>query len=173
MLWLLIVVVLIAGVIVIAARRPDVFVVERATTINASPERVYSFLDDFRRWGAWSPWEKLDPAMQRTIAGASRGVGATYEWSGNNKAGAGRMEITAGEAPRTLAIQLDFTRPFKANNATAFVLAPGGSGTHLTWTMEGRHTLATKVFTLFMNMDSLVGRDFEAGLANLKRVAEA
>lgn len=173
MLWLLIIPALIALLLVMASRRPDVFHIERATTINAPPERIYALLEDFHQWPAWSPWEKLDPNMQRTIAGAPRGVGATYEWSGNNKAGAGRMEITTAEPPRTLTIQLDFTRPFKASNTTAFVLTPTGQGTHLNWTMEGRNDLMAKVFTFFMNMDQMVGKDFEAGLANLKRVTES
>ncbi|HUR95170.1 MAG TPA: SRPBCC family protein [Gemmatimonadales bacterium] len=161
-----------AAVLVSAAFQPDSFRVQRATTIAAPPERVFGLIDDFHKWGAWSPWEKMDPAMKRTFSGADRGPGAVYEWLGNSKVGQGRMEIIEAPAPSKVAIKLDFLEPFEAHNVATFSLTPEDGATRVTWTMDGPSPYVTKVMHLFFNMDRMVGKDFEAGLANLKAVAE-
>ena len=163
---------LIGGVLVVAAMRPNTFSVQRSTTIKAPPDRVYPLIEDFYNWATWSPWEKLDPGMRKTFGGATRGNGAVYEWDGNNKAGAGRMEITATAAPHRLTIALDFTRPFRSSNTTAITLDPKSDSTMITWAMHGPQPFASKLFGLFVNMDTLIGKDFEQGLANIKAIAE-
>jgi hypothetical protein len=162
---------LIAGICIFAATKPDTFHFERATTINASPEKVQPFLTDFHKWQAWSPWEKLDPGMKRTYSGAESGTGAVYAWEGNSDVGAGRMEIT-GATPAQVDIKLDFTAPMATSNRTKFVLSPGMGGTNVTWSMDGPMPYMSKLMTVFVSMDSLLSKDFEAGLANLKAAAE-
>ena len=162
----------VAALLALAATRPDTFTVQRAT--NAAPaERIFPYLDDFHRWAAWSPWEKLDPELKRTFSGPASGTGAAYAWAGNKQVGEGRMEILESDPPRRLRIQLDFLKPFEAHNTTTFALAPAGDATRLTWTMLGNHNFMSKVMSIFMNMDRMVGADFERGLANLRAVAEA
>ncbi len=150
----------------------DTYTVQRATTINASPESVYAHIVDFHNWEAWSPWEELDPDMDKTYSGPDSGVGATYAWSGNRKVGQGRMEIKGVAEPANVKIALEFLKPFKARNKTEFSLEPSGTGTEVTWTMKGRKTLLTRIMGIFRSMDAMVGPDFERGLARLKRVAE-
>ena len=155
----------------LAASRPDSFRIERSTTMNATPDRIASNITDLHRWTEWSPWEKLDPALQRTYSGSEQGKGAIYEWEGNKKVGAGRMEVT-DVAPDKVAIKLDFLRPFKANNMTEFLLTPIDGGTKVTWVMRGPSPFTSRVFGLVINMDKLVGTDFERGLASLKQISE-
>ena len=150
----------------------DTFRVERTTTVNAPAAKIYPFIDDFHRWTTWSPYEKLDPAMRRTYAGAQSGRGAVYEWDGDNRAGAGRMEITDATAPSNITIKLDFSRPFEGHNTAEFSLVPAGDGTAVTWAMHGPSPFVAKLMSLFFSFDKLVGKDFETGLANLKAVAE-
>jgi hypothetical protein len=154
-----------------AATRPNTFRVQRSLRIVAPPQVIASHIDDFREWAAWSPYEKLDPAMQRTFSGPAKGVGSVYEWSGNNKAGAGRMEIIE-DRPERVAFKLEFTRPMRANNVSVFDLVPDGGQTNVTWSMEGPAAYVMKVMGVFMSMDNLIGRDFETGLANLKKISE-
>lgn len=158
----------VAGILGYAATRPDQFRVERSARIDAPPDRVFEKLSDFREWRSWSPWEELDPAMNRTLSGSPSGPGAVYEWSGNKKVGSGRMEILEADPPRKLAIQLDFITPFEAHNRTEFTLTPAGAGTDVNWAMIGTHMFVTKVMCLFVSMDKMVGKDFEKGLAKLK-----
>jgi uncharacterized protein YndB with AHSA1/START domain len=155
-----------------AATKPDRFRVARSTVIKAPPERIYALIDDFHAWGAWSPYEALDPAMTRTYGGPARGLGATYAWSGNGKAGAGRMEIVEAAAPSKLVIDLDFTKPFEAHNKAIFTLVPEGDATRVTWAMEGPSPFLFKVMDVVLNMDRMAGKDFETGLASLKAQAE-
>jgi carbon monoxide dehydrogenase subunit G len=164
-------IVVIAAVLVLAATRPDTFRVERSAQISAPPEKILSLVNDFHQWGAWSPYEKLDPAMKRTYAGASAGKGAVYEWEGNSKAGQGRMQIIDA-APTRTAIQLDFIKPFAANDIAEFTALAQGDATRVTWSMQGRAPFIHKVAGLFLNMDKMIGGDFETGLANLKTLAE-
>lgn len=170
--FLLVLIVVLLAILIFAATRPDNFSVQRAATINAPPEKIFEFLDDFRRWTAWSPWEALDPDMVRTYGGPDSGPGATYEWSGNKKVGRGRMEIIESVPPSRLTLQLDFVAPFEAHNVTVFTLDPGADGTVLTWEMRGPSTFMSKLMGLFVSMDRMIGRDFERGLANLKAAAE-
>lgn len=163
---------LVIGFVARVLTRPDSFRVERSAVISAPADRIYPLLTDFHQWPRWSPWEKLDPAMQRNFSGANEGPGAVYAWSGNKKAGEGRMEITAAEPPRSLEIQLEFIRPFPARNRIDFTLTPEGDRTRIVWGMQGRNNLGSKVMQAVINMDRLVGGDFDRGLANLKELAE-
>lgn len=162
----------VAGILIYAAMQPDNFRIERSTTVNAPPERIYPHIVDFRRWGAWSPWEKKDLAMQRTFSGADSGVGAAYGWEGNKNVGSGRMEITEATAPGKVVIRLEFLKPFAATNTAEFTLQPQGGSTTVNWAMHGKSNFLSKVMCVFMNMDKMVGPDFEAGLASLKVAAE-
>jgi uncharacterized protein YndB with AHSA1/START domain len=162
----------IGAVLVMAARKPDNFQIQRAATIKAPPEAIFAYLNDFRKWVAWSPWEKKDPNLKRSYAGAASGVGAAYSWEGDKNVGAGGMKITESSPPSKLALNLDFTRPFEAHNIVEFTLVPQAGSTHLTWSMRGPTPFMAKIIHVFMNMDRMVGRDFEAGLASLKAAAE-
>ena len=168
----LIVAVLIAGVLIFAATKPDTFSVERSATIKAPPEKIFAVLNDFHRWTEWSPWEKLDPAMKRTLGGPASGQGATYAWEGNSKAGAGRMEITDSVPARKVGIKLDFIKPFEGHNIAEFTLTPQGDATQVNWLMHGPAPFISKLMQVFISMDKMIGQDFEEGLANLKAVAE-
>ncbi len=169
---LIVIVVLIAAVLGLAATKPDRFRVERSATIKAPPEKVFALINDFHHWGQWSPWEKLDPAMKRTHSGAPSGKGAVYEWQGNSKVGAGRMEITEPTPPTKVLIKLDFIKPIEGHNMAEFTLRPQGDSTQLTWAMHGPTPFVSKLVQVFTSMDSLIGKDFETGLANLKAAAE-
>ena len=158
--------------LVTAAFQPSHFQVRRSATISAPPERIFGLISDFHRWDAWSPYEKLDPAMRRRFSGADRGVGSVYQWEGNSKAGKGRMEIVEAPAQSRVAIKLDFEKPFEAHNVATFTLEPRGATTDVTWSMDGPTPYVGKIIHLFVDMDRLVGRDFETGLANLKAAAE-
>jgi hypothetical protein len=150
----------------------DTYTVERSVVIEAPPARAFEQVVDFHKWTAWSPWEGIDPTMRRTYSGAGSGTGAMYAWSGNRKAGRGRMTITDATEPSGVRIDLVFEKPFKARNDTWFAFEPDGAGTRVTWTMTGRKTLATKVMGIFKSMEDLIGPDFEKGLAQLKATAE-
>jgi uncharacterized protein YndB with AHSA1/START domain len=167
----IIIVVLIAGVLILAAFRPDTFRVQRAASIKAPPERIFSLINDFSRWNAWSPWERKDPAMKRSF-GATSGKGATYAWEGNKDVGQGSMEIAESVPPSRVAIRLNFVKPFEAHNLVEFTLEPNGEGTTVNWAMQGDTPYFAKIIHLFLDMDRMVGKDFEAGLANLKAAAE-
>lgn len=166
------VVVLIAAVLLLATRQPDTFSVERRIVVNAPPERVFAQINDFHAWEAWSPWAKLDPAMQATYSGAAQGVGAVYEWRGNSDVGEGRMAIKSATAPSEVMIALDFLTPFESHNVTTFMLTPTESGTEVIWTMKGNAEYVTKLMTMFVSMDKMVGPDFSRGLEQLKAVVE-
>ena len=167
----IIVLVLIVGILAFAATKPSTFRVERSTSIAAPPEKVLPLITDFHQWGTWSPWEKLDPAMQRTFSGPENGKGAVYEWQGNSAVGSGRMEITAVE-PTSATIDLMFKSPMESRNTTTFALAPSGANSNVVWSMEGPMPFVSKVMSVFVSMDSMIGKDFEKGLANLKAEAE-
>jgi uncharacterized protein YndB with AHSA1/START domain len=162
---------LIAAVLIYAATKPDDFRIERSTTIKAPPEKVSAYVTDFKQWAAWSPWEAKDPAMKRTYSGAATGKGAVYGWEGNKEVGTGRMEILDVQ-PQKVAIKLDFLAPFEAHNTAEFTMQAEGDSTKLTWAMFGPANYMTKVMSVVMSMDKMVGPDFEAGLAKLKEAAE-
>jgi hypothetical protein len=162
----------VAVVLILAATKPDTFSVRRAATVKASPERIFSLINDFHQWGSWSPWEHKDPAMKRTYSGADSGKGAVYAWDGNKNVGSGRMEILEASLPSKIVIKLDFFAPFEAHNTAEFTMLPQGDATNLTWVMHGPLVFMAKVMHVFINMDKMIGKDFEAGLANLKKLTE-
>ncbi|HTE42614.1 MAG TPA: SRPBCC domain-containing protein [Steroidobacteraceae bacterium] len=167
---------LIAVVIVIlalATTKPDTFSIERSVKIDAPLAVVYSFIDDFHRWTAWSPWEKMDPGMKRTYSGAEKGVGAIYAWEGNSQVGQGRMEITEANNVTRVALNLDFVTPMETKNKVEFQIGGYNEGSELTWRMTGPSPYISKVMQVFVSMDALLGKDLEAGLADLKAAAEA
>jgi uncharacterized protein YndB with AHSA1/START domain len=169
----IVVLVLVVGVLVVAATKPDSFRVQRTASIKAPPEKVFALISDLKGWNAWSPYEKKDPAMKRTLSGAPTGKGAIYEWSGNKDVGRGRMEITDAASPSKVLIKLDFIEPFEAHNTAQFDLQPRGEMTDVTWALYGPSPFISKIMGLFFDMDTMIGRDFETGLANLKAVAES
>jgi uncharacterized protein YndB with AHSA1/START domain len=162
----------IAVVLILAARKPDIFRVQRAATVKAPPEKIFPLINDFHQWGTWSPYETKDPAMKRSYSGAERGQGAVYGWEGNKNVGSGRMEILDAQAPSKILIKLDFFTPFEGHNTAEFTMLPQGDGTNVTWLMHGPSPFIGKIMHVFINMDRMVGKDFEIGLANLKRLAE-
>ena len=164
--------VLLATVLLYATTRPDTFRVQRSTTIKTTPEKVYAIITDLRRGIEWSPYEQRDPAMKRTISGPAQGVGATLEWDGNADVGAGRMEITSATPPSKVVLDLEFFRPFACRNVAEYTLEPAGDSTKVTWAMHGPNLYVGKLMGLFIDMDTMVGTDFETGLANLKSLAE-
>ena len=168
----IVVVVLLAALLIYAATKPDSFRIERATTIKAPPEKIFPLINDFHQWEAWSPWEKIDPALKRTYAGADNGKGAVYEWNGNKDIGQGRMEITESTPASKVALRLDFVKPFEAHNTVEFTLVPQGDSTTITQAMYGPSPYMSKLMTIFFSMEKMVGEKYEEGLANLKAIAE-
>jgi hypothetical protein len=169
----LVIVAAIAAVLVYAATRPDSFRVQRSVTIHAPPEKIFALIDTLPNWAQWSPYEKLDPAMKRSFEGPDSGKGAVYGWDGNDKAGAGRMQIIESAAPSRVLIQLDFSRPFEGHNTAEFALTPAGDSTTVVWAMYGPSPYISKLMGVFFNLDQMIGKDFETGLANLKSITEA
>ena len=168
----IIIAVLIAGVLLFAATKPDIFRVQRSAGIKAPPEKVFALINDFKSWGAWSPWEKKDPAMKRTFGAVTSGKRAQYAWEGNKDVGQGSMEITESVPSSKIVLKLDFIKPFEGHNVVEFTLTPQGDTTNVAWVMQGPTPYFAKIFHVFMDMDSMVGKDFESGLANLKTAAE-
>lgn len=171
LLKIAVVVVVILGVLAgFVATRPAEFSVTRSRTVAAPPDVVHAYVNDLARWREWSPWEKLDPAMQRHLSDTTSGTGASYHWSGNKEVGEGRMTITDTRPAESVTIRLEFIKPWQATSTTRFDLAPSGSGTNVTWTMTGRNNFVSKAVCLVMDMDKMVGGDFEKGLASLDTV---
>jgi carbon monoxide dehydrogenase subunit G len=168
----IIVVVALAAVLAYAATKPDTFRLSRATSIKAPPEKIFPFLNDLRSLATWSPYEKKDPAMKRTFGGVASGQGATYEWDGDKNVGNGRLTIADSSPPSKVTMKLDFISPWEAHNVVEFTLEPKGDTTNVTWAMHGPAPYMAKVMHVFINMDRMVGDDFEAGLSNLKALAE-
>jgi uncharacterized protein YndB with AHSA1/START domain len=166
-------VVLIAAVLIYAASKPDVFTVERSIEIHAAPDKVFAQIDDFHAWAAWSPYEHLDPAMKKTFSGAPVGLGSIYEWNGDGGAGSGRMEIVKSVPASLVSIRLDMLKPFEGHNVAEFKLTPqGASSTTVKWSMSGPTIYMGKLMSVFVNVDKLVGNQFEEGLSKLKELAE-
>lgn len=159
-------------VLVVASRQPDTFHVERFSSIEAPPERVFALIEDFHKWTSWSPWEHLDPNLKRTYGGPDKGKGATYAWQGNAQAGEGRMEIIEATPASRVLIKIDFEKPFEAHNQVNFAISRESGGARVVWSMTGPQAFMMKVMCLFMNMDKMVGKDFEKGLVSLKQAAE-
>ena len=162
----------VAIVLILAATKPNTLRVQRAISIKAPAERIFPLISDFQQWRSWSPYEEKDPAMKRTYSGAERGKGAVYAWDGDKNVGSGRMEILEAAAPQKIVIKLDFFKPFEGHNTAEFTMLPQGDGTHVTWLMHGPANFMSRLIQVFMNLDRMIGRDFEAGLANLKTLTE-
>jgi uncharacterized protein YndB with AHSA1/START domain len=162
----------IAIVLILAAMKPDTFSVRRATTIKAPPESIFPLINDFHQWGTWSPYENKDPAMKRTYSGTAAGKGAVYAWDGNRNVGSGRMEILDTTKSSKIVIKLDFFTPFEGHNTAEFTMLPQGDATNVTWLMHGPVPFMATIMHVLMNIDTMVGKDFEAGLANIKRLTE-
>ncbi|MBR0970305.1 MULTISPECIES: SRPBCC family protein [Bradyrhizobium] len=162
----------IVSVLVFALTKPDTFRVERSLAVKAPANAIYPLVADFHRWTAWSPYEGRDPAMKRSFGGTAEGKGATYAWDGNNNVGSGHMEILEASASSRLRIKLDFERPFEGHNTAEFTFVPQGDATLVTWAMSGPAPILSKVMQVFINMDTMIGKDFEAGLASLKKLTE-
>jgi uncharacterized protein YndB with AHSA1/START domain len=163
---------LLALLVVVIAMQPSSFAIERSAEIEAPPEVVYRHIENLRAWEAWNPWQKLDPEMKTSYAGPEAGVGASSSWDGPN-AGKGRMTITGVKPGREVEVELEFLAPMAATNRALFALAPSGTGTRVTWRMEGTNGFAAKAIGLVMDMDQMVGSEFEKGLASMKTLAEA
>ena len=165
-------VVVIATFLVYAAMRPGAYHVERSATMGAPPDVVLGVVGDFRRFGEWSPWEKIDPAMKRTVEGPPSTVGSSYAWVGNKDAGEGRMSITEVQ-PDHIGMKWEFIKPWEATCSAAITAVPEGDGSRVTWSMDGTNNYLSKMMSVFVSMDRMIGKDFEKGLAQLKPVAEA
>lgn len=166
-------VLIVAVLAVVIALQPAEFRITRSITIAAPPATVFSLINDFHQWNQWSPWEKMDPEMKKTYEGTAAGAGAIYTWSGNDKVGKGNMTLTESKPNDLILIRLEFIEPMEAVSGTEFTLKPEGDGTHVNWTMTGQNNFIGKAFHLFMDVDKMVGSDFEKGLADLKKSAEA
>jgi uncharacterized protein YndB with AHSA1/START domain len=172
----LIIVGLLGAFAVVVAMQPDTYKVTRSTTIAAAPETIFPIVNNYRRWDAWSPWAKLDPQMTVSFSGPEAGgVGATYSWKGNSDVGAGKMTTLEADPNRALRIQLDFIEPFADTSNTIFTFTPSADAksTTVTWDMAGNANFISKAMCLFVSMDSMLGPDFEKGLASLKALAES
>lgn len=167
--------VLLLGLCAVVAAQPSEFALERSGTVNAPPEVVFAQVNDFHQWARWSPWEKMEAEgkLKKTFGGPETGgVGQTYEWDGE-KTGKGSMKIVESKPGELVKLDLHFMEPMEANNPTSFIFTREGEGTKVTWRMEGKNNFAGKAFSLVMDMDKMVGKDFEAGLAGIKAEAEA
>jgi hypothetical protein len=158
--------------IIVIATRPAHFTIKRTTVAAAPPSVPFALVNDFHQWPGWSPWDKMDPALKRTYTGNASGVGAVYEWSGNKKVGEGRMTILESRAESFIRIKLEFIKPFTATNIAEFEFQPEAGGTRITWSMHGTRNFMFKAFSLLMDMEKMVGPDFERGLAAMKALSE-
>lgn len=165
--------VIVVGLVIVIAMQPTEFRVERSATIPAPPEEVFAQVNDFHAWKEWSPWAKLDPQSKETYEGPAAGTGAIFKWSGNNEVGEGMMTITDSRPNEMILIKLEFTRPFAAANTTEFTFKPEGDQTRVTWSMFGQNSFMGKAIHLVMDMDKMVGANFEQGLAQMKSAVEA
>lgn len=158
--------------VIIVAMQPAQYRVSRTATIPATPSAVFEHVNDLHKWDAWSPWAKLDPAMKTTFEGPQSGPGASYAWVGNSKVGEGKMSIMDAKANELVRLKLQFMKPFASVATTEFTFKPEGEQTSVTWTMSGDKNFMSKAFCLFMNMDKMIGGDFEKGLAGLKSAVQ-
>jgi hypothetical protein len=165
--------VLLVVFLIIVAFQPSHYRISRSATISTPPGEIFGQINDLHKFQDWSPWAKLDPNMKQTYEGAPAGAGAAYAWEGDKKVGQGRMSITESRTNELVSMKLEFIKPFASVATTEFALKPDGNQTSVTWSMSGENNFIGKAFCLFMNMDKMVGGDFERGLANLKSVTEA
>ncbi len=165
--------VVLAGFLAFVATRPAHYHVERKVAINAPAEIVYAELEDLRRWAAWSPWDKIDPNLKKTFEGPERGVGQSYTWQGNDEVGKGKMTITSAEPLKRVGYKLEFFEPMESQAQADMKLTQAGDKHEVTWGMDGENNFVGKLFCVFVDMDKMIGKDFEKGLAQLKGVTEA
>ena len=170
---LITVAVIIVVLAVIVALQPSEFRVARSATISAPAPAVFAQVNDFHKWEAWNPWGKIDPAMKQSYEGAPAGTGAIYTWAGNNEVGEGRMTITENRPSELIRVKLEFFKPFAATNTAEFAFKPEASQTVVTWSMFGENNFMAKAIHLFINMDKMIGGQFEKGLASMKSIVEA
>lgn len=170
---LALIVVAVAIICIAASMQPAEFKVARDATYNAPPEKVFEQVNDFHKWDAWSPWAKIDPAMKTTYSEPDSGAGASYSWIGNKDVGEGKMTIAESHPSTHIKVDIDFIAPFAAKNVADFTFNPDGDKTTVTWTMTGQKNFLMKAFGLFVDVDKLVGADFEKGLTQLKPVVES
>ena len=168
----MIVAALIGLVLTIAATKSKTFRIERSISMDAPPERVFMLIDNLGSWPRWAPQDREDPSMKRTYSGPINGIGAVSEWTGSGNSGRGRMLITDSLPSTRISLQVDWVKPFVARNVNDFVLESTGTSTKVTWTMQGPNLYVMRIMSIFVNMDRTMGKHFEAGLANLKAVAE-
>lgn len=169
---LAVVVVIIIVLVVIVALQPGNFRIERSILVSAPPPAVFAQVNDFHKWNAWNPWGKVDPSMKQSYQGAPAGPGAVYTWNGNKEIGEGRMTITDARPSDLVRVKLEFFKPFAATNTAEFTFVPEGNHTRVTWSMFGEKNFMAKAIHLFMNMDKMIGGQFETGLADMKAAAE-
>lgn len=169
---LIVLLLIIVAFVAVVAMQPSDFRVSRSATIAAPPAVVFGHVNNLKQWNDWSPWAKRDPNMKTTYEGPESGEGAVYAWAGNQEVGEGRMTITASRPAEAVEMKLEFLKPMEATNEVEFKFAPEGDQTRVTWSMLGRNNFVGKAFCLFMDMDKMVGGDFEKGLADLKTISE-
>jgi uncharacterized protein YndB with AHSA1/START domain len=167
-----VVIILIAAVLIFTATRPNNFRVQRSASIKAPPEKLFALINDFHQWEAWSPWEKVDPAVKRTYSGAASGKGAVYEWSGNSEIGQGRIEIIESSPFSRLVLNIDFIKPYAAHNTIEFILVQQGDSTTVTQAMYGPSSFIHKLMGIIFSMDKMIGQKYEQGFANMQAMVE-
>ena len=165
--------VIVVGLVIVVAMQPSEFRVARSATMSAPASAVFAQVNDFHKWEAWNPWGKIDPAMKQTYEGAPAGPGAIYTWVGNKNVGEGRMTLTESRPSDLIRIKLEFFKPFAGTNIAEFTFKPAGNQTAVTWSMTGKNNFMAKAIHLFMNMDKMIGGQFEMGLAQMKSIVEA
>lgn len=173
LLWILgVLVVAIGGLCAFAATKPDEMAISRSIAVNATPDQLYPLIANFRNWRGWSPWDNIDPNLERNYAGAEQGVGATYAWKGNKQVGTGEMTILEATPPSRILIKLHFIAPWETTNTTEFTIKAVGAQTEVGWHMRGPSPFMVKLMGIFFNMEKAIGKDFESGLTAMKRTAE-
>ena len=169
----LVLVAIVTVLAVVVASRPSQFRIERTTVIAAPPSAVFAQVNDFHRWGGWNPWAKLDPEMTQTFDGAPAGVGAVYTWAGNRNVGEGRMTITESRPNELIRVRLDFLKPLPNTSTAEFTFRPQGNQTAVTWSMTGTNNFMAKAIHLVINMERMIGGQFDRGLADMKSAVES
>ena len=164
--------VLLVVLIVVVSTRPSEYKVARSTVVNAPAATVFPQVNELKKWEAWNPWGKIDPNMKLTYSGPASGVGAVYAWVGNSDVGEGQGTIMESRPNELVQLKLEFFKPMAGVGTAAFTFKPQGDKTEITWTMSGQNNFIGKAMCMIMNMDKMIGSQFEKGLADLKAAAE-